>query len=201
VIIRDFIKGGFYGDNAFRKQWHDLFVGKLHKGETIYYEVVGYTNSGSLIMSECNNELTKDKEFIKQYGKTTQFTYGCEYGQSDIYAYRMTMQNEDGVVVEYSQEQLELRCEQMGVKVCPTFEKFIFTTQEDLMERANKYVDGVDPIGKTHIREGIIVRINGKDKFSAYKHKSFNFKVLESIVKVEAEFPDMEEEQSEQVEE
>jgi hypothetical protein len=89
----------------------------------------------------------------------------------------------------------------MGVKVCPTFEKFIFTTQEDLMERANKYVDGVDPIGKTHIREGIIVRINGKDKFSAYKHKSFNFKVLESIVKVEAEFPDMEEEQSEQVEE
>lgn len=188
--------GGFYGDNAFRKQWHDLFDGKLQKGETIFYEVVGYTDSGALIMPECDNKKTKDKEFIKQYGDKTQFTYGCAYGQSDIYAYRMTMTNEDGHVVEYPTWLVNLRCEQMGVKVCPELERFTFTTKEDLLERVSKYTDGADPIGKTHLREGVIVRIENREKFTALKNKSFNFKVLEGIIKTDAVVPDMEEAES-----
>lgn len=40
-------EGGFYGDNHFRQQHHDKFVGKLMKGETVYYEVVGFTDSGA----------------------------------------------------------------------------------------------------------------------------------------------------------
>lgn len=199
VTLKTF-DGGFYGSNAFRKQWHDEFVGKLHKGETVYYEVVGYTENGGLIMSECNNELTKDKEFIKQWGKTTQFTYGCGVGQSDIYVYRMTMTNEDGYIVEYPWELVKLRCEQMGVKYCPELMSFTFgdlaKTDDDLLTIANILADGADPIGKTHIREGIIVRIDNKEKFTAYKHKSFNFKVLEGITKAEADAPDMEEAES-----
>src|SRR5690625_1276443 len=46
VVLKDFA-GGFYGDNEFRKRWHDYFDGKLHKGETIYYEIVGYTNEST----------------------------------------------------------------------------------------------------------------------------------------------------------
>lgn len=187
--------GGFYGDNLFRKQWHDLFEGKLQKGETIFYECVGYTDSGALIMPECDNKKTKDKEFIKQYGEKTQFTYGCGYGQSDIYAYRMTMTNEDGFVVEYPTWLVNLRCEQMGVKVCPELERFTFTTKEDLLERVNKHTDGADPIGKTHLREGVIVRIEGREKFTALKNKSFSFKCLEGIIK-EADILDMEEVES-----
>lgn len=177
--------GGFYGGNQFRKQWHDTFHEKLQKGETAYYEVVGFTDENKLIMPECSNKKTKDKEFIKQYGDTTRFTYGCEEGQSDIYVYRMTMTNEDGHVVEYPTELVNIRCEQMGVKSVPVLDKFIFTTVEDLMERVNKFEDGEDPVGKTHLREGVIVRIEGKEKFTALKHKSFNFKVLEGIVKSE----------------
>ena len=60
---------------------------------------------------------------------------------------------------------------------------------------AEKYYDGPDPIGKTHVREGVVVRILNRPKFCAYKHKNWSFKALEGIVKVEAEAPDMEEAQ------
>jgi hypothetical protein len=206
VVLKDIDKAeGFYGTNVFRKQWHDQFVGKLHKGESVFYEVVGYTDDGGLIMPECNNELTKDKEFIKQWGKTTRFTYGCGVGQSDIYVYRMTMTNEDGHIVEYPWNLVKLRCEQMGIKHVPELDRFEFgttiLTTDELIGIANMYVDGADPIGKTHIREGVIVRIENREKFTAFKHKSFNFKVLEGIVKVEATEPDMEEAESEESEE
>lgn len=188
--------GGFYSTgNQFRKQWHDFFDGKLKKGEEIYYEVVGYTGADCLIMPECDNKKTKDKEFIKQYGDKTRFTYGCGTGQSDIYVYRMTMTNEEGHVVEYPWHLVKLRCEQIGVKFTPDLEQFTFTTVEDLMIRVNTHVDGVDPIGKTHLKEGVIVRIENREKFSAYKMKSWNFKVLEGIIKSD-DVLDMEEEAS-----
>ena len=191
--------GGFYGGNQFRKQWHDLFVGKLHKGESVYLEVVGYTDDGALIMPECDNKKTKDKEFIKKYGDKTQFTYGCGFGQSDIYVYRMTMTNEDGHVFEYPTELAQLRCEQMGVKHVPVLDKFIFTTTEDLLERVNKHMEISDPIGKTHVSEGVIARIENREKFTALKHKGFYFKMLEGIIKSE-DVLDMEEENSETIE-
>jgi hypothetical protein len=197
VILKNF-DNGFYRTDQFRKQYHDYFVGKLHKGETAYYEIVGWVNDLTLIMPECKNSKTKDKEFIKQYGETTRFTYGCEVGQNDIYVYRMTMTNEEGFSVEYSPTQLAIRCEQMGIKVCPELERFIFTTIEDLNERVNKHVDGIDPIGKNHIREGIVVRIENSDKFKVFKHKNFSFKILEGIIKSD-DVLDMEEAESVEV--
>ncbi len=187
--------GGYYGGNEFRKAWHDFFKGKLHKGEEVFYELVGYVKEDQLIMPQCDNKKTKDKEFIKTYGNTTEFTYGCGVGQSNIYVYRMTMTNEDGHVVEYPWDLVKLRCEQMGVEHCPEFEKFTYTTKEDLQARVAKYEEGVDPIGKTHIREGIIVRIQNREKFTALKQKNFHFKVLEGIIKSE-DVLDMEEENS-----
>jgi hypothetical protein len=184
VVLKNF-ENGFYGNDNFRRQWHNFFIEKLHKGEEIFYEIVGYTEGSQTIMPDCSNSKTKDKEFIKQYGDTTRFTYGCSIGQNDIYVYRMTITNEDGDIIEYPTHLFQLRCEQMGIKYCPVFEKFIFTTIEDLMERVNKYVDGADPIGKTHIREGIVARIDNREKFIAFKHKNFNFKVLEGIIKSE----------------
>jgi hypothetical protein len=188
--------GGFYSTgNQFRKQWHDFFDGKLQKGMTAYYEVVGYTGADSLIMPECDNKKTKDKEFIKQFGDKTRFTYGCGTGQSDIYVYRMTMTNEDGYVSEIPWEIVKLYCEKINVKTVPQLDKFMFTSVEDLMERVGKYENGADPIGKTHIREGIIVTVDNKEKFTAYKHKNFEFKVLEGIIKSD-DILDIEEEES-----
>ena len=232
--VLDNYDGGYYGSNEFREQHSKTFEGKLWKGETVYYEVVGFTNTGAPIMAEGNNEKL-GKDFVKQYGKTTVFSYGCEPDgchdgelmkmttndngdkllsitlrpQSDIYVYRMTMTNEDGAVVEYTPDFMRYRCEQMGVKTVPVMWKGIIPSHTGdaaairlgqdagawIKEKAERFYDGPDPIGKTHVREGVVVRIVNRPKFCAYKHKNFSFKVLEGIIKDTAAEPDMEEAQ------
>lgn len=184
---------GYYEDNAFRMKYHNLFKDKLPKGMEVFYEIVGWVNDSTTIMGQCKNSLVKDKEFSKMYGPTTTFSYGCNTGENDCYVYRMTLTNEDGYRVEIPWEQVQIECEKLGVKCVPLFDKFIYTTWEDLMERVNKYQDGPDPIGLSHIREGVVVRIDNKASFTAYKSKNFYFKVLEGICKDTADAPDMEE--------
>lgn len=229
--VLDNYEGGYYGDNSFREKHSKTFEGKLNKGETVYYEVVGFTDNGTPIMANADNKKLNDKEFIKKYGEVTQFSYGCEPKlknlvvadatqdeltpmyipigkQSDIYVYRMTMTNEDGFVVEYTPDFMRYRCEQMGVKCVPVLWKGIITPtskyndcqeydcwcngwigtcggEESIGNMVKKiaehYYDGPDPIGKTHVREGVVVRILNRPKFCAYKHKNFNFKVLSGI--------------------
>ena len=226
TVLENF-EGGYYGSNEFREAHSKFFEGKLWKGEEVYYEVVGFTHTGAPIMATADNKKLNDKDFIKQYGKTTTFSYGCSpdgigeiidywddnktepsfctmVPRSDIYVYRMTMTNEDGDVVEYTPDFMRYRCEQMGVKTVPVFFRGILPENNfegdvvrDTAERvrllAETYYDGPDPIGKTHVREGVVVRIINRPKFCAYKHKNWSFKALEGIVKVEAEAPDMEE--------
>ena len=223
--ILDTFDGGFYGSNEFRKQYHDFFEGKLWKGETVYYEIVGFTHDGTPIMSTCSNEKLKDKAFVKQYGKTTTFSYGCApfpekmvlsetvenchpaKPQNDIYVYRMTMTNEDGQVVEYTPDFMRYRCMYMGVKTVPVEwtgfipDEEVFTgtsceltdAGQFVLEKAEKFFDGPEPIDPSHIREGVVVRVINRPTFTAYKHKNFNFKVLEGIIKDTADAPDMEE--------
>ena len=215
--VLDNYDGGYYGSNEFREQHSKTFEGKLWKGETVYYEVVGFTNTGAPIMAEGNNEKL-GKDFVKQYGKTTVFSYGCdpegesfkhEYAdywdgmnvrefksQSDIYVYRMTMTNEDGAVVEYTPDFMRYRCEQMGIKTVPVMWKGIIPAHTGdaaairlgqdagawIKEKAERFYDGPDPIGKTHIREGVVVRIVNRPKFCAYKHKNHNFKMISGII-------------------
>ena len=220
-VVLDNYEGGFYGSNAFREQHSKFFEGKLWKGETVYYEVVGFTDTGAPIMASGDNKKLNDKEFVKQYGETTVFSYGCSphevyefdnvlVPQSDIYVYRMTMTNEDGDVVEYTPDFMRYRCEQMGVKTVPVLWRGTIpeidndeALMEDMKETAGtwikdiaeQYYDGPDPIGKTHVREGVVVRILNRPKFCAYKHKNFAFKVLEGIIKDAANAPDIEEAQ------
>ena len=245
VVLDDF-DGGFYGSNEFRKQHADFFEGKLWKGETVYYEVVGFTHTGAPIMASADNKKINDKEFAKMYGKETVFSYGCSptgmgepidywdeektepsivpiVPKSDIYVYRMTMTNEDGEVVEYTPDFMRYRCEQMGVKTVPVWTRFTIphsagdiyvdrnendklddgeiaysvpiNAGEYVLKEAEHFYDGPDPIGKTHVREGVVVRILNRPIFTAYKHKNFSFKVLEGIIKDTAEAPDMEEAQ------
>lgn len=223
TVLKSF-EGGFYGSNAFREPHAKMFEGKLWKGETVYYEVVGFTDTGAPIMATCSNKKLNDKEFTKLYGETTVFSYGCEpdgatqeYNeadesvtfvsapQSDVYVYRMTMTNEDGDTVEYTPDFMRYRCELMGVKCVPVLwsgripqnpgskDDPTISAGEWIKNVAERYYDGPDPIGKTHVREGVVVRILNRPTFAAYKHKNFSFKVLEGIIKESADAPDMEE--------
>ena len=200
VVLENY-EGGFYGNNEFREQHSKIFEGKLWKGETVYYEVVSFTTDGTPIMGQGKVPI----EAQAQYGKTMLFHYGREEG-SDIYIYRMTMTNPDGEVIEYTPDFMRYRCEQMAVKCVPIFGKIILSadrahfvapdgydhdyllkegmTLGDLVVKiAEEYYDGPDPIGKTHVREGVVVRIINRPKFTAYKHKNFLFKQITGIIK------------------
>lgn len=224
TVLENF-EGGYYGSNEFREAHSKFFEGKLWKGEEIYYEVVGFTHTGAPIMATADNKKLNDKDFVKQYGKTTTFSYGCSpiegdemvyqdsdktiykyKSQSDIYVYRMTMTNEDGDIVEYTPDFMRYRCEQMGVKTVPVMWKGTIPQDEWLencydcngeygswrrcreespgewvKDKAEEFYDGPDPIGKTHVREGVVVRILNRPKFCAYKHKNWSFKALSGI--------------------
>ena len=235
VVLDNNHDGGFYSDNTFRREMAQKFEGKLHKGEVVYYEIVGFVNKDTPIMASVKNSKIKDKEFTKAYGEETVFSYGCdpngdwfetntELGcvktippKCEVYVYRMTQVNEDGDVFELSPDQMRYRCEQMGVKYVPVFERFIIPDNpgeiltdktgdadygvcspgEFVLRKVEQYFDGPDPIGKTHIREGVVARIVNRPGIAVYKHKNFNFKVLEGIIKDEASAPDMEEAQDE----
>ena len=216
VVLEDY-SGGFYGDNSFREKHSKIFEGKLHKGETVYYEIVSFTDDGTPIMGRAK----VPKEAQTEYGKEMVFHYGCnpegeilKYGEdehgtfaipvkvpkNDMYVYRMTLTTDEGYVVEYTPDMMRHRCEEMGVKTVPLFEKFIIPHNEaelglyhDHCEmpidagkwvkmKAEKYYDGPDPIGKTHIREGVVVRIVNRPKFTAFKHKNFLFKQITGII-------------------
>ena len=195
VVLRNF-EGGFYGNNAFRQKYHDMFVDKLPKGFTVYGEIVGWVNESTPIMGRCKNSKVQDKAFKKTYGDETVFTYGCEVGENDCYIYRITHTNEDGVVTELPTEETAIWCERLGVKFVPILDKFLYTTWEDLMTRIEPYMDVPEPLANgAHVTEGVVVRIDNRSKFTAYKHKGFYFKVLEGIIKDEADAPDMEEAQ------
>ena len=204
-------EGGYYGDNAFRETHSKVFEGKLHKGETVYYEVCAFTTNGTPIMSSGK----VPKEAQNQYGETMVFSYGCEptgkkvlYGrdedgvfsieeeapQSVMYVYRMTLTTEEGYTIDYTPDYMRYRCEQMGVNAVPVFwagyipehpgtkDDDTITAGEWVKNKAEQYYDGPDPIGKTHVREGVVVRIVNRPKFCAYKHKNFLFKQISGII-------------------
>lgn len=188
VILDDFNdpnKQGYYHSNDFRKIWHDQLQNQLRKGETIYYEIVGYVNEDTTIMPSCENKKLKDKQFIKQYGPITTFKYGCISGQCDIYVYRITMTNEDGYTVEYPWKAMTDRCDELGIKYVPLLtEPFILDhSPESLKLMVENYYEGPSTLDPSHIREGVVVRIDNGNNFIAFKHKNFEFKVLEDIIK------------------
>lgn len=226
VVLENY-DGGFYGSNEFREPVSKFFEGKLHKGEEVFMEVVGFTTTGTPIMGDADNKKLQDKEFVKQYGNTTRFSYGCApdgvngspLPQCDFYVYRMTCTNEDGDVVEYPPDYMRYRCDQMGCKYVPLLwrgfipengdlvydmeagKEYVETPGEWIKRKAEEYYDGPDPIGKTHVREGVVVRIVNRPSFAAFKHKNWFFKCLEGIIKISNETPDMEEAQDPSVNE
>ena len=102
---------------------------------------------------------------------------------------------------------MRYRCAQMGCKCVPLLWSGIIPAHTGdeaaislgqgagawIKAKAEEFYDGPDPIGKTHVREGVVCRIVNRPAFTAYKHKNFAFKCLEGICKAEETEPDMEE--------
>jgi len=198
-------RAGFYAEDIWTSTAKEHFEDKLEKGETVYYEIVGNLPSDIPIMpSQSNKKLEKFmskkdyEEFIKLFGEFTDFTYNCEPSECQIYVYRITMTNEDGVSIDYSWEQVKNRSEQLGVKHVPHL-LTIHTDPENensefVMEIADKLSGEHSKNFPNHIREGVCIRIeDGKYIPTILKHKSYIFKVLEGIIKDSKDVIDLEE--------
>lgn len=198
VILNDpEFKGGFYGSDLFRKKYLDEVKDQLHKGETIYGEIVGYTGNGlQMIMAAHDAGLTKDKELIKRYGKTMHYRYGCAEGQNKQYVYRITQTNEDGIVFELSAAQVRKRCAELGLNYVPVLKPaFIYDGNvEALKALVEELATGESTLDSSHIREGVIIRAENPDGSTTfYKYKSFEFCVMEGIAKLQDDYVDAEE--------
>ena len=169
---------GFYGNDQFRLPHHEALEPYIEAGMEIFYEVVGYYSEGSeqTIMPSCDNKKINDKNFIKEFGPRTVFSYGCQPGESKMFIYRITSQNGEK---EWTPDEIKSWCDEHGFNYVPIVDTFEFTITEDLLDRINKYFEDLrDPIGKTHIKEGVVVRIVNRRTFTAYKSKTFEFRVL-----------------------
>lgn len=206
-------KQHFYEEDLWTKVSKENFEGKLKKGETVYFEIVGYTPSGELIMPSVSNKKLEKfmdkkeyKEFIERYGETTIFNYGClNIGTNmkgdniyKVFVYRITMTNEDGDSIDLSWKQVKRRCDQLCVHHVPELTRVLFTKtsdHRDLQETVEILTDQSSNEFPQHIREGVCIRVeNGSMTPLFLKNKSFIFKVLDSIIK-DSDVVDMEDSQ------
>ena len=191
-----------FHDPSIRDKAFNLFKDNLRKGETVYLEIVGYESENTPIMPSVDTTKMGDKEFTKEYSnmgdkKHMVYSYGCSSAQQDFYVYRMTMTNVDGQSVDYSWDDVVKRCNEIGVKHVPEIIRFRRAElevndptlvddrnfEDKITEVVDIYSKGKSIVDNTHIKEGVCVRLESGLVPRIYKHKSFEFKVLEGIVK------------------
>ena len=190
---------GFYGSEQFR---FDVTNGiTLHKGEVLYGEIVGWTENDRPIMQPQSTANLKDKRITKTYGEMMTYKYGQMTGTRGLYIYRITQVNQDGYQVDLSWNQIIKRCRELGLKTVPTLEYRLYDGNFDkLKEDINYLVNGetgaealpswTDP---SHIREGVVIRIESEEGVSWLKEKSWLFGVLEGYLKDDETYVDTEE--------
>lgn len=197
VILEPHENGRYYTYD-FRVRAAEMFYGKLRKGETVYYEVVGFEEFGKPIMSTVSTEKLKDKSVKTAFGDKVTYTYGCADGEFDVYVYRITFTNEDGDVFELPWEQVKARCQELNVNHVPEFLEPSFDWEGDVLmaecdEICNYGGNVPDPIDPRHPLEGVCVRVEHGHRTRIFKHKSFLFGVLEGYLKEDDAYVDTEE--------
>lgn len=179
VIKNEFEKDKqhFYDEDLWTRVGKEQFQNNLYAGETVYYEIVGYTNSGAYIQKS--------------------FDYNCNPSQYKIFVYRITYTNVDGKVIELQWNQLKQRCEMLGVETVPEIYygyakdlpiTIIDTTkswQENFLNhlKSTYTYDQNSQFCKNNVpEEGIVLRRDGLT-IEAFKLKNFRFLQHESTLK------------------
>lgn len=202
---------GYYGGTNFRRMIHDSL--NPQKGEVLYYEIVGFTDTGVPIMPPHSIE---DKDLQKQYGDKMVYKYGCSPDGTQgpkfkVLIYKILRVNEEGQYCALSWAQTKARCMELGLEhvseiqlgvIGPTKEpapllfNYSQETQKKEIEQLFNYcrslADGPDPIDPSHTREGVVVRVEHPLMHQMFKFKGFIFCSLESIKSNENLFVDPE---------
>ena len=92
----------------------------------------------------------------------------------------------DGESIDLTWDQVKMRCEQLDVPHVPELWTTIWSDvfSDSQIEMINELLDNDSEYFPMHLKEGICVRIdNGSFIPKILKHKAYNFKVLEGIIK------------------
>jgi hypothetical protein len=204
VILGDSSGEGFYGSDEFRIS--SLNGVELHKGEVIYFELVGDVSANTSIMPSVKVDKKELPEIYKQYGSEIHYRYGAKIGETKLYVYRIVRFTEDGTPTELSWPQVKKRCKELDLRVVPEitdlntrgemFHTFIWNSYERDLNKGwiEQLSHGPSLLDPTHIREGVAIRIETPDgRIYSLKEKSFEFKFLEGIIKSNDAYSDIEE--------
>jgi hypothetical protein len=171
----------------------------LRKGETIYYEIVGFEHTGKPIMIPHHASRTKDKEVKAKYGDQIVYSYGQQAPHCKMYVYRITMTNEDGVVTELPWSAVKDRSAELGLETVHEIASFVWDPgteeheEKNLLRWCESWAEGSSVLDQTHPKEGVCVRVEYDQNVHIYKAKSFLFKVLEGLAKEDEDYVDAEE--------
>lgn len=182
----DFYEGG----DIYTSVGKEKFYGKLHQGEEIFAEIVGYTLS--------NSPIQKVGKFI--------YDYGCQPNQRDVYVYRITRTSSEGIVTELSIPEYKTRCQELNVNSVPQLwygrlqDKYPDITIDEnwhknfLDHLTSEFLDTDEPMCsmKGTPREGVCLRIETSG-IQTFKHKSPRFLLHESSAFDEGKIMDEEE--------
>lgn len=183
---------GHYGSNSWRWDIIKPWCERLHEGEAIYYEIVGYINETPI---QKGGKLD-NKRLIKKYGKEPViFHYGCVPKQMELYVYRITrIDQKTGKELELSWTQIQNRCNELGVKTVPELSRFVYDGNlENLNKKISSFVDGDSTLTSKHLREGVCIRFEQEDGIKVAKEKSFDYWVVEGRMKEDETYVDIEE--------
>jgi hypothetical protein len=157
----------YYKYDLWKEAGERFFKNKLHSGESVYYEILGFLKDGGYIQGG--------------------YDYKCNPNEYRIEVYRITQTNVDGKVIELQWNQLKHRCQEMGVNhVQEIFygkakdmyselsvdqhwhENFLNRLREDYLEKWQVFNNNNVP------EEGIVLRKEGYE-IECFKLKSFAF--------------------------
>lgn len=169
------------------KVGEQYFKDNLNKGEAIYCEIIGKTYSGEVIQSGYSYQLEKP----------------------EVYIYRISNINTQGIEIDLSHEQMKHRAEQLGVKICPEFfvgrigdfirdygigDDFSVETQmSDIFYK--KLLEQPSILDKSVVEEGFCIRLENYPRPLILKIKSKKFLLHEGVL-LDKEVVDIEEEQN-----
>jgi hypothetical protein len=168
-----------YHENTMREEVLEKVRGMLFKGEEIYLELFGHEKSGAHIQ--------KNFPYNTRHGVDGKSPYR-------ILLYRVTMNNEDGVTVDYNREAVYTKAEELGFEKPHLFEKYYYDGSEEslktLEQKMIEYAQGKSAMGllpgqtSDTLREGVVCWfINSSGKWQALKYKSDAFRLAESGLK------------------
>jgi hypothetical protein len=160
----------YYSDGDLWTRYADehKLADRIPKDHIVYGELVGFTPDGAAIQKN--------------------YTYDCADGEAELYVYRVAVVTSDGLIVDYSDEQMRQFCQERGLKAVPLFQfgshwevspsEWLETRYyDDWMREPSPYVDRPIPLSgdKKLVDEGICIRYDGPHGVFILKAKSPTF--------------------------